>query len=115
MMDQLGSDKTYNHYPVGWTHAMDTPFQWTKQVASHFGGTRNGMAVSWPKRIKAQGEIRSQFQHVTDIGAEATTDPRQFARRAAAARPAPFYLPIDSKLRGCDLVALRVDDVAPNG
>ncbi len=67
MMDQLGSDRTYNHYPVGWAHAMDTPFQWTKQVASHFGGTRNGLAISWPKRIKAQGEIRPQFHHVIDI------------------------------------------------
>jgi arylsulfatase len=67
MLDQLGSDRTYNHYPVGWAHAMDTPFQWTKQVASHFGGTRNGIAISWPKGIKARGEIRSQFQHVTDI------------------------------------------------
>ena len=67
MMDQLGSDRTYNHYPVGWAHAMDTPFQWTKQVASHFGGTRNGMAISWLKGIKARGEIRSQFQHVIDI------------------------------------------------
>ena len=67
MMDELGSDRTYNHYPVGWAHAMDTPFQWTKQVASHFGGTRNGMAISWPKRIKTQGEIRSQFHHVIDI------------------------------------------------
>jgi arylsulfatase len=67
MMDQLGSDRTYNHYPVGWAHAMDTPFQWTKQVASHFGGTRNGIAISWPKGIKAHGEIRSQFHHVNDI------------------------------------------------
>ena len=67
MMDQLGSDRTYNHYPVGWAHAMDTPFQWTKQVASHFGGTRNGMAMSWPARIKVKGEIRSQFHHVNDI------------------------------------------------
>jgi arylsulfatase A-like enzyme len=67
MMDQLGSDRTYNHYPVGWAHAMDTPFQWTKQVASHFGGTRNGIAISWPAGIKAQGELRSQFSHVIDI------------------------------------------------
>jgi arylsulfatase A-like enzyme len=67
MMDQLGSDRTYNHYPVGWAHAMDTPFQWTKQVASHFGGTRNGMCLSWPNRIKAKHEIRSQFTHVVDI------------------------------------------------
>jgi arylsulfatase len=67
MIDQLGSDRTYNHYPIGWAHAMDAPFQWTKQVASHFGGTRNGLAISWPKRIKADGELRSQFHHVIDI------------------------------------------------
>jgi arylsulfatase A-like enzyme len=67
MIDQLGSDRTYNHYPVGWAHAMDTPFQWTKQVASHFGGTRNGIAISWPKGIKSRGEIRPQFHHVIDI------------------------------------------------
>jgi arylsulfatase A-like enzyme len=67
MMDKLGSDRTYNHYPVGWAHAMDSPLQWTKQVASHFGGTRNGAVISWPKRIKAKGEVRSQFHHVIDI------------------------------------------------
>jgi arylsulfatase A-like enzyme len=67
MIDELGSDRTYNHYPIGWAHAMDAPFQWTKQVASHFGGTRNGLAVMWPKRIKTGGEIRSQFHHVIDI------------------------------------------------
>ena len=67
MLDQLGSDRTYNHYPVGWAIAMDTPFQWCKQVASHFGGTQNGIAISWPKAIKARGEIRPQFHHVIDI------------------------------------------------
>jgi arylsulfatase A-like enzyme len=67
MMDELGSDRTYNHYPIGWAHAMDAPFQWTKQVASHFGGTRNGLVISWPKRIKTGGELRSQFHHVIDI------------------------------------------------
>lgn len=66
-VDELGGPNTFNHYPIGWAHAMDTPFQWTKQVASHFGGTRNGLAVAWPKGIKAQGEIRSQFHHVIDI------------------------------------------------
>ena len=66
-IDDLGGPMTFNHYPIGWAHAMDTPFQWTKQVASHFGGTRNGMAVSWPKGIKAKGEIRPQFEHVIDI------------------------------------------------
>ena len=55
IMDELGGPSTYNHYPVGWAHAMDTPFQWTKQVASHFGGTRNGLVISWPKRIKQTG------------------------------------------------------------
>jgi Sulfatase len=67
MIDELGGPKTYNHYPVGWAHAMDAPMQWTKQVASHFGGTRNGMVVSWPARIKDKGGLRSQFCHVIDI------------------------------------------------
>ena len=66
-IDTLGSDKHYNHFPAAWAHAMDTPFQWTKQIASHFGGTRNGLAISWPKRIKARGEVRQQFHHVIDI------------------------------------------------
>jgi arylsulfatase len=66
-LDDLGGPKAFNHYPVGWAHAMNSPYQWTKQVASHFGGTRNGMALSWPKGIKAKGEIRQQFHHVIDI------------------------------------------------
>ena len=66
-MDELGGPTTFNHYPIGWAHAMDTPFQWTKQVASHFGGTRNGLVISWPARIKDKGGIRSQFHHVIDI------------------------------------------------
>jgi arylsulfatase len=66
-MDELGGPMTFNHYPIGWAHAMDTPFQWTKQVASHFGGTRNGMVISWPKRIKNTGKVCSQFHHVVDI------------------------------------------------
>ena len=65
--DEIGSWKTYNHYPVGWAHAMCTPFQWTKQVASHFGGTRNGMVISWPQGITAKGELRTQFHHCIDI------------------------------------------------
>jgi arylsulfatase len=67
MIDELGGPHTYNHYPVGWAHAMDTPMQWTKQVASHFGGTRNGMVISWLARIKDKGGLRSQFCHVIDI------------------------------------------------
>jgi arylsulfatase len=67
MMDELGGPMGYNHYPVGWAHAMDTPMQWTKQVASHFGGTANNMVISWPARIKNKGGLRSQFCHVIDI------------------------------------------------
>ena len=59
--DFLGSDKTFPHYAVGWAWAFDTPFKWTKQVASHFGGTRQGMAMSWPARITDAGGIRTQF------------------------------------------------------
>jgi len=66
-MDELGGPMTFNHYPVGWAHAMDTPFQWTKQIASHFGGTRNGLVVSWPARIKDKGGVRTQFCSVIDI------------------------------------------------
>ena len=57
----------YNHYAVGWAHAMDTPYQWTKQVASHWGGTRNGTIVHWPNGIAAKGEVRHQFHHVIDV------------------------------------------------
>src|SRR5450432_150097 len=66
-LDKLGGPESYNHYAVGWAHALDTPYQWTKQVASHWGGTRNGTIIHWPKGIKAQGEIRSQFCHVIDV------------------------------------------------
>ncbi len=66
-MDELGGPTTFNHYPIGWAHAMDAPFQWTKQIASHFGGTRNGMVISWPARIRDKGGIRTQFHHVIDI------------------------------------------------
>ena len=66
-IDEFGGPHAYNHYAVGWAHAMDTPYQWTKQVASHWGGTRNGTIVHWPKGIKAKGEIRSQFHHVIDV------------------------------------------------
>jgi arylsulfatase len=66
-LDKLGGPESYNHFAVGWAHAMDTPYQWTKQVASHFGGTRNGTIVHWPKGIKAKGELRTQFCHVIDV------------------------------------------------
>ncbi len=65
--DEIGTSMAYNHYPVGWAHAMDCPYQWTKQVASHWGGTRNGMAVHWPAGIRSKGQVRDQFHHVIDI------------------------------------------------
>jgi len=65
--DEIGGPTTDPHIPVGWAWAVDTPFQWTKQIASHFGGTRNGLIVYWPKGIQAQNELRTQFHHVIDI------------------------------------------------
>jgi arylsulfatase A-like enzyme len=66
-MDEFGSPTSYNHYAVGWAWAMDTPFQWTKQVASHWGGTRNGTIVHWPRGIDERGGLREQFTHVIDV------------------------------------------------
>lgn len=65
--DEWGSESTYPHFAAGWAVALDTPFSYTKQVASDFGGTRNGMIIQWPAGFKAKGEIRSQFGHVIDI------------------------------------------------
>lgn len=66
-LDKLGGPESYNHYAVGWAHALNTPYQWTKQVASHWGGTRNGTIIHWPKGIKGKGELRSHFHHVIDV------------------------------------------------
>ncbi|GAB5032742.1 sulfatase [Nannochloropsis oceanica] len=68
-LDELGSERFSNHYPAGWAHAMNTPFQWVKQVASHYGGTRNPMVVSWPAKITEEnyGQLRDQWHHVIDV------------------------------------------------
>lgn len=66
-LDAIGTPMAYNHYPVGWAHAMDTPYQWTKQIASHWGGTRTGMITHWPNGIASKNEIRQQWCHVIDI------------------------------------------------
>jgi len=66
-MDEFGSPSSYNHFAVGWAWAMDTPYQWTKQVASHWGGTRNGTIVRWGNHIQEKGGIRNQFCHVIDV------------------------------------------------
>ena len=66
-MDEFGSPSSYNHYSVGWAWAMNSPYQWTKQIASHWGGTRNGTIVHWPNGIADKGGLRSQFTHVIDV------------------------------------------------
>ncbi len=66
-IEDWGAPTTFPHYAIGWAWATNSPFQWTKQIASHFGGTRNGMVLQWPSHIKAKGEIRSQFHHVIDV------------------------------------------------
>lgn len=66
-IDEIGGPAAYNHYAVGWAHAMCTPYQWTKQIASHYGGTRNGTIVHWPSRITARDEVRPQWHHVIDV------------------------------------------------
>jgi len=66
-IDDFGTPKAYNHYAVGWAHALCAPYQWTKQIASHWGGTRNGTIVHWPNGVKGKGELRHQFHHVIDV------------------------------------------------
>jgi arylsulfatase len=88
--DDWGSAKTEPHMAVGWTWAFDTPFKWTKQVASHFGGTRNAMAISWPGHIKDAGGIRTQFHHIIDITPtilEATQIPAPVMVNGVAQKP----------------------------
>ncbi|MBX7434179.1 arylsulfatase [Mycobacterium sp. Y57] len=66
-IDDFGTPRAHNHYAVGWAHAMCTPYQWTKQIASHWGGTRNGTIVHWPRRLTDSGSVRNQFHHVIDV------------------------------------------------
>jgi arylsulfatase len=90
VIDAWGGERTYPNLAVGWTWAFGTPYRWTKQVASHFGGTRNGMAISWPRRIAERGGIRHQFHHVTDIAPtllEATGIPEPRMVNGIAQRP----------------------------
>ena len=88
-IDKWGGPETYPHMAAGWAVALDTPYQWTKQVASDPGGTKVGMAIHWPKGIKAKGELRTQFHHVIDVAptileAAGLPEPEGGQRRAAA-------------------------------
>jgi len=105
-IDAFGTPEAYNHYAVGWAHAMDTPYQWTKQVASHWGGTRNGTIVHWPVGIKAKGEIRTQFSHVIDVAAtilDAAGIPEPLSVNGVQQMP----------LHGCSMVPSFGDPAAP--
>ena len=84
VIDELGGPKHFNHFPSAGRWAMDTPFQWTKQVASHFGGTRNPMIVSWPARITDKGGLRTQFHHVIDVVPTILEAGRRAARRTSS-------------------------------
>ena len=82
-VDDFGTPDAYNHYAVGWAHALCTPYQWTKQIASHWGGTRNGTIVHWPKGLSDKGTVRDQFHHVIDVAPTILE---------AAGIPAPLYV-----------------------
>ena len=89
-LEHWGDPTTFPHYAIGWAWAGDTPFQWTKQIASHYGGTTNGVVIHWPARIKKGGGVRSQFTHVTDIAPtvlEAANLPFPRSVNGAAQRP----------------------------
>ena len=90
-LDEFGGPTAYNHFHAGWAVAGNTPFQWTKQVASHYGGTRNPMVIHWPEGIKAKGEVRSQWHHVTDIAPTVMDAARlPFPESVNGARQKPF-------------------------
>ncbi|MGH9214549.1 MAG: sulfatase-like hydrolase/transferase [Acidimicrobiales bacterium] len=105
-IDDFGTPAAYNHYAVGWAHAMDTPYQWTKQVASHWGGTRNGTIVHWPNGFSSRGEVRTQFHHVIDVAATVL---------AAAGVPEPTFVHgvQQMPLHGVDMATSFDDAAAP--
>ena len=107
-MDELGGPTTFNHYPVGWAHAMDTPFQWTKQIASHFGGTRNGMVISWPERIKDKGE------HAHAVLVMSSTSCRRILEAAGVPAPSRSNGVPQKPIEGTSMVYTFDDAKAPS-
>ena len=105
-IDDFGTPEAYNHYAVGWAHALCAPYQWTKQVASHWGGTRNGTLVHWPAGLTDKGGTRDQFHHVIDV---ATTI------LEAAGIPAPLYVNgiQQAPLEGVSMLGTLRDAAAP--
>jgi arylsulfatase len=105
--DELGGPTTYPHYAAGWAVAGDTPFTWTKQVASSFGGTRNGMVIHWPKGITAKGEVRTQFHHVIDIAPT-------ILEAAGLPEPTSVNGTVQSPIEGVSLAYTFADFKAPS-
>jgi arylsulfatase A-like enzyme len=105
--DELGGPSTYPHYAAGWAVAGDTPFTWTKQIASSYGGTRNGMVVHWPKGIKAKGELRSQWHHVIDVAPT-------ILESAGLPEPKSVNGTVQTPIEGVSLVYTFADAKAPN-
>ena len=105
--DELGGPKTYPHYAAGWAVAGDTPFAWTKQVASNYGGTRNGMVVHWPKGITAKGELRSQWHHVIDIAPT-------ILEAASLPEPKSVNGTVQTPIEGVSMVYTFADAKAPS-
>jgi arylsulfatase A-like enzyme len=105
-IDDFGTPQAYNHYAVGWAHALCTPYQWTKQIASHWGGTRNGTIVRWPHGFADKGKARNQFHHVIDIAPTILE---------AAGLPAPIFVngTQQARLEGVSMLAMLRDADAP--
>ena len=105
-IDAFGTPEAYNHYAVGWAHALCAPYQWTKQVASHWGGTRNGTIVHWPAGLADHGATRNQFHHVIDVAPTILE---------AAGIPAPLYVNgiQQSPLEGVSMLGTLRDSCAP--
>ena len=120
-IDELGGPNTYPHYAAGWAVAGDTPFTWTKQIASNYGGTRNGLVVHWPKGIEAKNEVRSQWHHVIDVAPtvlDAAGLARAEERRRHAADPDPgrqhglFLRRRDGEGPACDAIFRDREEIA---
>jgi Sulfatase len=105
-IDDFGTPQAYNHYAVGWAHALCTPYRWTKQVASHWGGTRNGTIVHWPNGFSGKGESRDQFHHVIDVAPTVLE---------AAGLPAPISVNgiQQARLEGVSMIPTLLDSAAP--
>src|SRR5271165_6336637 len=105
-IDDFGTPNAYNHYAVGWAHAMCAPYQWTKQVASHWGGTRNGTIVHWPNGLTDKGKIRNQFHHVIDVAPTILE---------AAGLPAPLFVNgiAQAPLEGVSMLPMLRDGATP--